>query len=472
MKISARVKDKIASTIATYFTTNEIARVFSDLGVTANVELYAKRSITLDAIDKLSDKMDIVSVIKEFCHPLNFKEQETRPKFVAELNQWLAYDDLAVKLSGKNASVIEQDGTEIIANPPVKKSEFDDIDPAYLDELFGTAVPPFVKAVLDQPDETEDEDIEAWSKKVDADVAQQEQLDKEFAILEGIAKEMERETKRICDSRELLIKIRDHHQAYIDVLEIFCEEMTKPNSKLNSAYTKLARKISEMIDELALKHKTINFYKPFGDLYSAESDFELFGDVKVSLTWDSIRPRLYKAHSDITHLVTIAEQDLVMSDDEKELDDISSLISSYRTSDEKTIPETVQKIEISYKKDNDKTEGATVSLAENTLIFDSEIATLYIGTKQQIKFPLHKNEHAVLTYMFSVRKGEGVDWELVYEAISGVAQDKVHKADIAKCKKSVSDAVLAINKRISELSHTEQSLVTMRENNIIRHYGP
>lgn len=49
------------------------------------------------------------------------------------------------------------------------------------------------------------------------------------------------------------------------------------------------------------------------------------------MSWDAIRPRLYKAHSDISKLISKAETTPDMTDDEVALEAINSLIANKRT---------------------------------------------------------------------------------------------------------------------------------------------
>lgn len=119
--------------------------------------------------------------------------------------------------------------------------------------------------------------------------------------------------------------------------------------------------------------------------------------------------------------------------------------------------------------ENESPESA-VKLSEHSIVFDDETATLKVGSLQPIRFPSHKKEHFILRHMFGCRINEAIDWELVYETISGHPQDKINKADIEKLKRSIRDGISAINNRISETLNTESKLLTMQDNAVIRHF--
>lgn len=111
MKLNSRIKERIARTFGEYFTTNDITNVFKDFGVKTDVSLYAKWRITLDAFSRLSDpEKNIPLVIEDFCHPLNFDENEVqRQTFIDEINSILAYDDLKLITTEKNVKMVNAD---------------------------------------------------------------------------------------------------------------------------------------------------------------------------------------------------------------------------------------------------------------------------------------------------------------------------------------------------------------------------
>lgn len=115
MKINSRAKERIARTFGEYFTTNDITTVFQDFGVKTDESLYAKWRITLDAFSRLSDpEKNIPVVIEDFCHPLNFEDNEIpRETFINTLNDILAYDDLKLVPTEKNVKMVSIDAPQL-----------------------------------------------------------------------------------------------------------------------------------------------------------------------------------------------------------------------------------------------------------------------------------------------------------------------------------------------------------------------
>jgi hypothetical protein len=124
MALGIKVKEKIARTIGTYFTTSEISAVFKDAHIATDESLYAKWRITLDAFSKTSRDDTLFHIICEFCHPLNFEDLATRQKFIDELNVILAYEELKVVATERTAEIssINIGGYLKLANADVKTS--------------------------------------------------------------------------------------------------------------------------------------------------------------------------------------------------------------------------------------------------------------------------------------------------------------------------------------------------------------
>lgn len=106
MALGIKVKEKIARTIGSYFTTNEISAVFKDAHIATDESLYAKWRITLDAFSKISRDDVLFRIICEFCHPLNFEDSATRQKFIEELNTILAYEELKIVAKERTAEIV------------------------------------------------------------------------------------------------------------------------------------------------------------------------------------------------------------------------------------------------------------------------------------------------------------------------------------------------------------------------------
>ena len=180
--------------------------------------------------------------------------------------------------------------------------------------------------------------------------------------------------EKIKQNKEILKTLRDTHQSFIDVLEIFCRDTKKPTKELNDAYVFLSNKIKKDVAKVGLKtlHYGIYFYKPFeNDLYSAETEWN---KQAKKLSWDEIRPALYKTHSSITKLLNMSEEDMIMTDEEKKLEDITRLISEKRTEEKLAVEnksEKTVKIEISKMPDLN-----VRSVDSNTIVKNKKRITL------------------------------------------------------------------------------------------------
>jgi len=180
--------------------------------------------------------------------------------------------------------------------------------------------------------------------------------------------------EKIKQNKEILKTLRDTHQSFIDILEIFCRDTKKPTKELNNAYVFLSNKIKKDIEKVGLKtlYYGIYFYKPFeNDLYSAETEWN---KQAKKLSWDEIRPALYKTHSSVTKLLNMSEEDMIMTDEEKKLEDITKLISEKRTEKEvsaKNKTEKTLKIEISKMPDLN-----VRSVENNTVVKNKKRITL------------------------------------------------------------------------------------------------
>lgn len=305
MKLGARVKEQIARTIGNFFTTNEILNIFTDANISANRELYAKWHITLDAFSKTSGVDAIFGIIEEFCHPLNFKRNPLRrDDFITALNADLAYDDLEIQSTERTAKVCSVGDSDIPKDAEVPKEN----KPATT-----TLSPKEVEEVFD--------DLELYDN--DTEIPTEDDV-----------KEAE-DVRKIAENKEAIRQLRDFHQMLIDVVETFCQNLKKPNKELNDSYLFLMRKIQDIVQKLNLQYHTLTLYRPFKDIYSAEIEWNGAGDgleirLNPKLSWDAVRPSLYKAHSDIVKICAIAEEDSEMTDDQKKLEEIAGLVAKAR----------------------------------------------------------------------------------------------------------------------------------------------
>ena len=130
-KFTLPVRERIARTIGSYFTTDVIANIFSELNIQADKSLYAKWRITLDGFSKMSDPEEgIPHILEIFCHPLNFQNQQdifARENFIIELNKILSYSDLMIQANNQSAVMISsKDGCAVLDdNSPAYKTSTD-----------------------------------------------------------------------------------------------------------------------------------------------------------------------------------------------------------------------------------------------------------------------------------------------------------------------------------------------------------
>ena len=445
MKLGIKVKENIARTIADYFTTNGIVNVFTDTNIRTDKTLYAKWRITLDAFNNTATEEAFFHILEEFCHPLNFTDQQIRSNFIDALNKILSYENLTIQSTERYSTVTPINGQsapktevknsrpkETAEDPPdINKStytekvlnlvakEFCDvfsnldirkiitpiieknpilfnqknIHEYLIDELFEEN--PFntfndVLQTIRKKDRTADETIakiitellhplnhNADENKVKIltekigkylkynslyivdngfnypEICHEEQVSDALALPAELESEIYNERKEIIKNKEKIKILRDNHQAFIDVIEIFCQDTKKPTKELNDAYIFLAKKIAASIGELRLDHHELSLYRPFKtDLYSAEIEWNGDGALDnlrlgPKLSWDAIRPTLYMVHSNIIKIQNIAEEASQMTGDEKKLDEITNLIAQKRIQKPSKIePQKTMRIEI------------------------------------------------------------------------------------------------------------------------------
>lgn len=142
-------------------------------------------------------------------------------------------------------------------------------------------------------------------------------------------------------NREAVSTLRKAYQTLINIVEVFCENPSKPTDELNDAYLKTKRIVSAISNTLCADGKNIldvhgtlsgGLYYPFGNLFSAEVTAKNRGE---TINWDSIRPRMHSAYGDIDNLFQQAQGSDVIStpDTQKTLNDISMLLSQTREKD-------------------------------------------------------------------------------------------------------------------------------------------
>lgn len=223
-------------------------------------------------------------IIEEFLDPLSHNANEEKAKTLVEkIRTILKYDDLIIIQDGRRYLVCDEEG-------------YNNYREAGHQEQW------------EEYESKQRREAEMQKKK-----AQDREKDKEVLVA----------------NREKILVIREHHQAYMDLLEIFCNNPSRPTNDLNSPYIFLKKHLQKLIDELHLNETKV-IYAPFKvDLYSAEKEWGQDA-IKGLISWDKIRPELYSVHSWITQRCNYAEKQGQQSDDEKKLGEINEIIGKYR----------------------------------------------------------------------------------------------------------------------------------------------
>jgi hypothetical protein len=109
-------------------------------------------------------------------------------------------------------------------------------------------------------------------------------------------------------------------------------------------------------------------------------------------------------------------------------------------------------------------EKAKDALNDKKVDFDDNGATIKIGDKS-VSLPPYKNEHFLCRAIFEHKKGEPVDWSIIYEKM-----EESEPSNKVKNKRRVYDATEALNNRIKEILNTNDDFLTFKEKTITRNY--
>jgi hypothetical protein len=303
-KYSSKVLELVARETSGYFTGNEIVKILEEFGLKRDVIQYpnTKWWTINEAFRYIKENYEdpdghISKLIMDFLHPLQHNlNSETSERLANKVKEYLKYDNFYIENTGKKYLVISSDEMEEIYSIP--------------------------EEVIEQ---------EKDEKKADDETIKEE--------------------------TELIKTLRDNHQLLMDVVEIFCQNTKKPTKELNDSYLFLSDKIEKILQELNFRHYKIFLYKPFQtNLYSAETEWDRsdeWGNIIYNapiLSWDTIRPSLYKVHSEIIEILNLSEEDKGMVDEEKRIQEIITFVSQKRIqkeNGEKKVHDKTMKIEIS-----------------------------------------------------------------------------------------------------------------------------
>lgn len=175
----------------------------------------------------------------------------------------------------------------------------------------------------------------------DEDATISEEQEKFYENLWAQEEEAERAFWQNPKNREAISTLRKAYQTLINIVEVFCENPSKPTDGLNEAYLKTRRIVMTISNTLCTDGKEVldvqgtlsgGLYYPFNNLFNAEVTAKTRGE---TISWDSIRPRMHSAYGDIDSLFQKAQGSDVIStpDTQKTLNDISLLLSQTREKD-------------------------------------------------------------------------------------------------------------------------------------------
>lgn len=121
------------------------------------------------------------------------------------------------------------------------------------------------------------------------------------------------------------------------------------------------------------------------------------------------------------------------------------------------------------KRENNEFKKVKIDLKSAKITFNDEEAVIKIGN-QKCQLPPFKNEHYFCRAMFQFPIKEFVDWSTIYEKYEGMESKNKMPSNPKKDKRTIQDAMYAINKRIKEVISTGDNLFTWKEKSIKRNY--
>lgn len=119
----------------------------------------------------------------------------------------------------------------------------------------------------------------------------------------------------------------------------------------------------------------------------------------------------------------------------------------------------------------DVQQHSKIKLSDHEMSFDEETSQLKVGDLCAVDFPAFKNEYYIMKELFvAQRKGIVVDWDVLHEAMSGGDSEAMGAREPNKQKKTVQDAVRAINTRVKNKCNTDDDLLKPEIHSIKRLY--
>lgn len=303
--IRLKTLELISRELKDYYTGYEITKLLEECGVDKKFIVYptSKWLIFYGLFEELALSQDkkgkelLFKIISESIHPLNLGgDKEKSQKLVEKFNEYLKYNNLEI---------------------------------SYVESIMRFRV-------AEKTEGLSAEQVEIAEERT------QEEMQDEFD-------EMEREELALFQTPEKIEKIsilRKNYQTLMNLIEVFCENPSKPTPELNNAYIKLRSNIFQMFSSLGLLDRNLFIYNfatannksyniPFFNLFSAEKDFREKGK---KLNWDTIRPEMNAMFGEIDRLYYDVNASDVLSepDTQTQINDIMLLLTKTKEQNEKT----------------------------------------------------------------------------------------------------------------------------------------
>ena len=112
--------------------------------------------------------------------------------------------------------------------------------------------------------------------------------------------------------------------------------------------------------------------------------------------------------------------------------------------------------------------GEIIKLADHDVIFNENESVILVGDRK-CELPFSGNEFYLAKVLFSKQPRCPIDWSYVSKEMTGIDPLESRKNQ-KKLKRSVYDAVLAINDRIKKNIGTTDDLFTFKAKTVTRNY--
>lgn len=308
--LKLKTLEHISRSLADAFTGSEIVDILMDYGIprcdipypNTKWRTLQEMFLALATSPNPEQRAKFGGALTTFLHPINFNANEEKSQeLITSFNKYLKYDGYEITLNedGDGYQLVQTEQKTKVSEPTISLTEEQKKEAA-----IAEATPPPSRKVT-QPTFAEEQ-------------TRQEEMEEEYS------NQVEYETKLLRDPKaaEHLAVIRETYKTLMAITSSFCKDPTTPSRELNTAYTALAKIVS---DELATfcgdtsefsvfsfdEYKKNNFGIPFNNLYSAELDFR---KNERELHWDEIRPEMNAVLGQIEDLCQTANAPDVISE--------------------------------------------------------------------------------------------------------------------------------------------------------------